>query len=384
MTILPQSIAPFVPARDRLVRWTTPYALLRSSLLRQRLGDRAFEHMQIVKLASVEWKTLEGYGAGLLRFTQYCDALGISEEDRMPAPEWLLAGFASSGAAKVGSADHWIDGLKMWHEIHGAQWLGRVELGRVLTGVKKLAPPSSRRPQRPPVTFEHIDALRLGLDFTNSFDVAVWAAASVAFWSCCRLGEVLIGGEKDFDPLKHVSRGAPLSFGRTRDGTQFATLHIPFSKTTGNQGADISITEFDEPSNPFFALKFHLKQNADVPDEAPFFSFVHGDSWLPLTKPWFLERCNVIWAAAGLDILPDGHSFRIGGCTELLLRGTPPHVVAKQGRWRSDAFLVYWRKIESIVPFFISRAFYSEAVSRMSSAMNDFSITYNRRTHSHT
>lgn len=49
----------------------------------------------------------------------------------MPASEWLLAGFASSGTAKVGSALHWMDGIKLWHEIHGAFWHGGVELSRV-------------------------------------------------------------------------------------------------------------------------------------------------------------------------------------------------------------------------------------------------------------
>jgi hypothetical protein len=44
-----------------------------------------------------------------------------------------------------------------------------------------------------------------------------------------------------------------------------------------------------------------------------------------------------------------GHSFRIGGATELLLGGIPSHVVASIGRWKSMAFLLYWRKVSKVV-----------------------------------
>ncbi|KAG2053677.1 hypothetical protein BDR06DRAFT_840679, partial [Suillus hirtellus] len=58
-----------------------------------------------------------------------------------------------------------------------------------------------------------------------------------------------------------------------------------------------------------------------------------------LTKRKFLARCNPVWSQHGTS----GHSFRIGGTTELLLRGVPPHIVKVLGRWSSDAFLRYWR-----------------------------------------
>ncbi|KAG1855606.1 hypothetical protein F4604DRAFT_1932255 [Suillus subluteus] len=63
-----------------------------------------------------------------------------------------------------------------------------------------------------------------------------------------------------------------------------------------------------------------------------------------MTKPWFLNRCNEIWVAAGHATMP-GHTFCIGGATELLLEGVPPDVVAVQGCWKSCAFLDYWRQI---------------------------------------
>lgn len=49
----------------------------------------------------------------------------------------------------------------------------------------------------------------------------------------------------------------------------------------------------------------------------------------------------------------NGHGFRIGGTTHLLLHGVDPWVVMKQGRWSSAAFLLYWRNVEEILPLFI-------------------------------
>jgi hypothetical protein len=68
--------------------------------------------------------------------------------------------------------------------------------------------------------------------------------------------------------------------------------------------------------------------------------------------------------------------FRIGGATELLLRGTPPDVVAMQGRWKSRAFLEYWRKINSILPVFITSAFSDSRIMMINSSMNTFSHHY--------
>ncbi|TDL24499.1 hypothetical protein BD410DRAFT_719135 [Rickenella mellea] len=74
-----------------------------------------------------------------------------------------------------------------------------------------------------------------------------------------------------------------------------------------------------------------------------------------MTRSWFMDRCNEIWNAAGYPELT-GHSFRIGGATELLSRGVQPDIVATQGRWRSHAFLAYWRNVHRILPNFISSA----------------------------
>lgn len=76
---------------------------------------------------------------------------------------------------------------------------------------------------------------------------------------------------------------------------------------------------------------------------------MRGGGLLALTKRKFIGRCNVIWAQFGFP-KSTGHSFRIGGTTELLVAGVPPDVVRMMGRWSSDAFLRYWRSLDMIAP----------------------------------
>lgn len=325
-------------------------------------------------LFSLDMRTRSVYGAGLLRFTQYCDSRQVLETDRMPASEILLTGFATVMAAgKVArtTLDNWLAGLHFWHTINGAPWHGKDMLRTVKNGVSKLVPDTSKRAKRPPVTIEHMHALTRGLDLTNSFDAAVWAVACIAFWSCCRLGELVIPSRDTFDPGKHVAGSTHVSF-RTGATVSSASFHIPWTKTTKNAGADIVITKISDVSDPHNALLHHRHVNCNIPGDAPMFSYkIEDGGWAPMTKDWFLQRCEEVWEAAGMPMLA-GHAFRIGGATELLLRGTPPDVVAVQGRWKSRAFLEYWRRIEGILPLFITNSFHSDRAALVVQSMSVF------------
>ncbi|KIK48498.1 hypothetical protein CY34DRAFT_785608 [Suillus luteus UH-Slu-Lm8-n1] len=377
-TLAFSSLRPLVPARDRLRRWTAPHS---DSFHASVLGDLPLEDvLQLfdVMLISIEVKTRENYGAGLLRFHQFCDSRHIPENKRMPAPDFLLASFIASWAGKVATttAQNWMAGLHFWHNLHGAPWHGSGLLRSATAGLSKVVPDSSKRPRRPPVTLDHMHALFRRLDLSNSFDAAVFATASVAFWCCCRLGELVINSQSGFVPDRHVSRSTSFRRCAPLNRTPYSVLHIPWTKTTHAAGADIIASKLDDPTNPVVALNHHLASNASVPLSAPFFAFETRDgSWAPLTRPWFLSRCNQVWRESGLLELT-GHCFRIGGASELLLRGVPPDVVAMQGRWKSRAFLEYWRKIESILPLFITSSFTDSRVSMVHASMDSFSRKY--------
>ncbi|KIK93111.1 hypothetical protein PAXRUDRAFT_145753, partial [Paxillus rubicundulus Ve08.2h10] len=74
--------------------------------------------------------------------------------------------------------------------------------------------------------------------------------------------------------------------------------------------------------------------------------------------------------------------FHIGGTTELLLQGISPDIIATQGRWTSRAFLQYWRRIETILPLFISSSSDVAHLHSIDSIMDNFSHKNNlSRTH---
>ncbi|KAF5322726.1 hypothetical protein D9619_000414 [Psilocybe cf. subviscida] len=378
-SLLVQShLRPHVRADQRLIAWSSPASLAKRSELASKFGPDEARAILELRLFSLEPKTRSNYAAGLLRFTQYCDSRRIPEEDRMPASEDLLSAFSTvMAASKVSrdTLDNWMSGIAFWHQMHSLPWYGG---GRALkmtkVAVGKLAPESSKLPKRPPVTMDHMNALRRGLNLRNSFDSAVWAVATVAFWSCCRLGELLIPSAGSFDPSRHVVQDATVSFKVLPGGQRTALFHIPWSKTTHENGADVVITGNPELSDPFAALQHHIKVNVGGSGDSatPLFAFrSHGGGYSPLTRDWFMQRCDEIWNAAGLSSL-QGHAFRIGGATELLLRGTHPDVVQVQGRWKSQAFLEYWRKIETILPLFITSSFRASRAARLTRTMASF------------
>jgi hypothetical protein len=135
---------------------------------------------------------------------------------------------------------------------------------------------------------------------------------------------------------------------------------MPWTKTTKEEGADIVLTSVRGPLNPVVVFHHHLSANALVPTNAPLFAFeTAACGWAPMTKPWFMESVSEVWKMAGLNHTLHGHGFRIGGASELLMQGVPPDVVATQGRWKSCAFLEFWRRIEAISPIFITRSYFA-------------------------
>ena len=75
-------------------------------------------------------------------------------------------------------------GLNFWYTLNGAPWLGGKILRITCAGISKLQP--SLKQKRAPVTIKHLNALAESLDLTDSFDAAVFAVATVAFWDCHR------------------------------------------------------------------------------------------------------------------------------------------------------------------------------------------------------
>ena len=199
----PSPLRPLVPAQDRLRLWHTPYGTFAINHLSSFVPNTTVDRWLEVLAASVEPSTRRNYGTGLLRFTQFCNRHNISETLRMPASELLLALFvAEEGAGHVsgGTIASWLSGLQLWHTFNNAAWAGGQVLRRTHTGASALAPLSSSRPPRPPVTLLLLRTLKSGLTLSNTRDAAIWAVACTAWRDCCRLGELVPPSKASFDP----------------------------------------------------------------------------------------------------------------------------------------------------------------------------------------
>ncbi|KAJ6596278.1 DNA breaking-rejoining enzyme, partial [Mycena vulgaris] len=366
---------PHVLAEDRLRTWKSPFAVKRDAHFRRSLPAEVVEKTYAAITASSAGPTQSNYAAGILRFHQFCDTHSISEYARMPASHLLLAAFIANHTGKVGggTVKSWMSGIKAWHDVNGAPWLREnrwVELARCMANKLGTA---FKCAQRGPVTVQHMIALRAALNLSLPFDAAVWAIACACFWGCRRLGELTVPGIDKYDPKLHASRGTSITHIHHSSTTPATAVKLPWTESTREQGATMTtsktltmtLTDRDDDLCASKALKKHLRVNANVPADAHLFAFRSANGrCCPMTKDWFLACCSAIWKDAKL-LAVFGHSFRIGGSTELLLAGVPCEIVAALGGWTSLAFLLYRCKIEHIVPMNVGKAYDQDKIAEV-------------------
>lgn len=131
-----------------------------------------------------------------------------------------------------------------------------------------------------------------------------------------------------------------------------------------------------DPLCPVTAFRNHLDVNSSVPPSSTLFAYI-STSGEPknLLKNDFLKFVTGIWSSAMLAHVL-GHSFRIGGAVELLLAGVPPEIVAATGGWTSLAFLLYWRRMDEILPMCTSKAYNKAHLDRLASIFEEFRISH--------
>ena len=172
----------------------------------------------------------------------------------------------------------------------------------------------------------------------------------------------------------HLSSCHSVSFTTLQDGSRLASFRIPWTKTTREEGASIILTARDNSLCPCTALRNHLATNRDVPGTSSLFAYTTTNGrWEHMTKHKFLAFCTDVWSKAVLAHVL-GHSFRIGGAVELLLAGVPPEIVAATGGWTSLAFLLYWRRMEEILPMSTSKAYHRSHIVALAQIFEKFRI----------
>jgi hypothetical protein len=178
-----------------------------------------------------------------------------------------------------------------------------------------------------------------------------------------------------FDPLLHCARLVVSSLSALPNGAFSLSFRIPWTKTTRADGFLVVLTSRKDSLCPVAAYINHLRVNNSPPLGMSLFAYKSSSgSWTHMLKGVFMNFVSTAWGAPRSPQL-SGHSFRIGGAVALLLAGVSPEVVAATGGWTSMAFLLYWRRVEDIIPLNTSLTYSREQISRVSSIMHTFSTS---------
>ncbi|KAJ7263686.1 hypothetical protein B0H12DRAFT_1201254 [Mycena haematopus] len=351
---------PHVPADRRVLIWTAPYSAtvhreLQSSGVRIEIQRAMYEKLLLAHAP----ETRESYGAGLLRFHQFCDAEDIPESERLPANRHLLGAFVTQamGTCTGGCVRNWLCGLQLWHIFNDAPWHGDEGWVPFLKKSAERSGTAFKRPPRGPITLAHLRALRASLDLGSPYGAAAWAAATAAFRGCRRLGELLIRSAAKFGTLRDTCRSTRIS-SSTVNGRRVISIHLIWTKTTTTRGGECLLTEvlgMDADLCPVWAWENHTRINPSPPPNTPLFAYRSSTGWNHITKDMFLRASTLVFRSAALEQV-FGHSYRIGGSLDLLAAGVAPEVIMKLGGWTSLCFLIYWRRLAQILPLAITRA----------------------------
>ncbi|KAJ6469722.1 hypothetical protein C8R47DRAFT_765622 [Mycena vitilis] len=328
---------------------------MREAGLALELQVRIFEGI----LRAHEPETRETYGAGLLRYSQFCDRKLIGESARMPADRFLLAAFVADaiGTCSGKCIRNWLCGLRLWHVYNDAPWHGDDGWLPALKKSADKAGVSFKRPPRGPITREHMRAYRATLDLSTPHGAARWSTATSCFWGCRRLGELVIRSRSKFSRLRDTCRSTRI-VRSVVNGCAVRAIHLVWTKTTTVEGGEMILTATLGPDAdlcPVWAFDNHDHINHSPPPDTPLFAYRTASGWRCLTKDVFLADSSAAFRAAHLDLV-FGHSYRIGGSLALLEAGVAPEAVMKLGGWTSLCFLIYWRRLAQILPLAITRA----------------------------
>ena len=129
------------------------------------------------------------------------------------------------------------------------------------------------------------------------------------------------------------------------------TFFLPRTKTQPF-GESVFWNRQSMPCDPERALANHLFINKPKP-KSHLFAYRIQNTLRPLSCSVFLVTLKKAAKKARIPF-NFGHSLRIGGTLEYMLRGVPFEVIKQHGRWQSDTFAVYLRHHARVISPYLS------------------------------
>ena len=351
-----------------------PFLLLPPTADNQvRLSIEAEQKRAAVLHSSVQKQTATAYGRSVRSYIEFCEKEDIPPAERFPAQAKVVEAFLASfaGIRRASTVSAYSGGLKFWHAIHSlSPPLQDGMWRRIMRGLVAQQPPAKNL--RPPATYRDLLVIREALDLEEPEDACLWAAATCALFTMARPGDVTLENRTTtVDPKKHFTGASCKIIDESNDFPACIEMSLPFDKAEGYKGETLIIVgqKIDPRICPLEAMRNHLRINDPGPQDFLFASRTRnpstwGEGLYPLTGDWFRNRINRILTDANRSPL-NGHSWRIGGATFYLLAGVHPDFIRVIGRWKSDAFYRYWRKIKAIAAKYLTDAALVDAEEHM-------------------
>lgn len=342
-------LRPLVPVAERLVFWKPRggRSAVDASGRPLPLSEDDLNRVITAQSLGLTKGTCATYGTALLYYHEFCDTRHIAEESRTPISQPLLETFLASlvGSFSRSVADNAHAALKAWHRIHGIEWnIADGTTNLIMRAIHIEAP--VRREARRPMLVNTLERIRHILDLSTPRDIAFFACLTTTFWATARLGKFVIPSIAAYNPSVHV-KPSNVSIKRDASGRhQVHNFRLPRTKVS-DAGEDVMWAAQLGDADPFLAFELHLQKNAP-PNDGPLFAYRDGRGHTPTTRDRFLRRLSQVCTTLKI---PDmhGHSLRIGGTLELLLRGIPFEAVKVKGRWQGESFQKYLRKHSAVL-----------------------------------
>lgn len=348
-SLLPSPLRPHVCAADRLRLWTpiNGRAPLNAAGKGVTLLEDDLAHTLDVAIRGYTKATRETYGSGLLLFHEFCDRRRLPELSRTPISQSLLEVFATSlvGTYSRSVVENAVAAVRAWHSVHGVPWVVNADGLKAVYRAARLEAPLCR-PPREPIRPELIERIAHTLDWKSPKDVAFFACLTTTFYATARLGEFVIPTVNGFDSCAHIT---PAHVSRKYDPQQSCwVMNFALPRTKVSEvGESVMWAPQDGASDPHAALDRHMEANRPPPN-GPLFAYREGRGHTPMTRSRFLDQLRVACTQLGVTA-PHGHSLRIGGTLELLLRGLSFELVKAKGRWKGDSFQGYLREHSAVL-----------------------------------
>jgi hypothetical protein len=301
-------------------------------------------HLKFTINNSYSRSTSDGHSYAIKRFLAFAAKCGVAKQDALPCNQEMLCLWIADGVGRtgIGTATANIAALSAWHRSRGLPFGVPPQIKTIKRALKLHWPEEKQqKPPRPPISPRMVRLLALAWSGGSTREKCALAMAVAAFTGQMRLGE-LLPASSDKVTCDHLpTRG---NWSLCVESRRSSSIFLPWSKTTGKAGTLVNLPTQATPLNPTRAICHHLVASV-LGDSALLCEYREGDLVKVLDKKHFMAMCNRIWSSHGFQRIT-GHSFRIGGTTSLLLSGVDAEIVKHMGRWSSDAFKLYWRKVE--------------------------------------